>query len=221
MEKGMRYLANVAGVLLALVNNLAAQQPGDSPDRMTLNGLKRFAVNAKVQVSERATLQRIDEELLRSKMELAMRREGLSIVRDDDVRDGSAAQISLSYLVIEIGNHEGRPIGFAASSCLHAAQTVSIPRLSGARRPAYAVVPTWHSCSVLAGINDSYRDKILQNADEQIARFLNAWLTVNRPSPASPKFTPEPGVSESAAGGTRKLSAHSGRSEGQGTAEHE
>jgi hypothetical protein len=195
METGTRCLGNSAGFLLALVSSLPAQQPSDNPERMTLTGLRRFAVYAKVQVSERATLPRIDESLLRSKVELAMRREGISILSDHDVRDGSAAHISLSYLVTEISNNEGLPTGFAASSCLHAAQTVSLPRLSVTGRPAYAVVPTWHSCSIMAGDNGSYREKILQNADEQIARFLNAWLTVNKPSPAPSTFAPELGVS--------------------------
>jgi hypothetical protein len=196
METGIRYLAHSVGFLLVLSGNLLAQQRGDNPDRMTLTGLTRFGVYAKVQVSGGATLERIDEALLRSKVELAMRRAGIAIVRDDDVRDGSQAQISLSYLVIEISNNEGQPAGFAASSCLQAAQTVSLPRLSVAGRPAYAVVPTWRSCSIMAGLNDSYRDRILQNADEQIARFVNAWVTVNRPSPAPPPFNPELGVSE-------------------------
>jgi hypothetical protein len=58
---------------------------------------------------------------------------------------------------------------------------VSVPRLG---RYVYAVVPTWRSCGILAGDNQSYSDTILRNADEQIARFLDAWRTVNAPRPA-------------------------------------
>jgi hypothetical protein len=192
----IRNLVNSVGFPLALVSNLPAQQPGDDPQRMTLTGLKKFAVHAKVQVSDRATLQKIDESLLRTKVELAMRRKGISILSDDNVRDGDAAQISLSYLVIQTGSNAGQQTGFAASSCLHAAQTVSLPRLSVPGHPTYAVVPTWRSCGMMVGDDDSYRDKILQNADEQIARFLDAWLTVNAPSPAPPFMsTPQLGIS--------------------------
>lgn len=110
-----------------------------------------------------------------------MRPEGISVLGGGDVRDGSAAQISLLYLVIETRDKAGQETGFAASSCLHVAQTVSVPRLRLAGRPTYAVVPTWRSCGILVGDTQSYSDTILRNADEQIARFLTAWRAVNRP----------------------------------------
>jgi hypothetical protein len=195
MKKRTRYIVYSAGFPLALVGNLCAQQLGNDQQRMSLTALRSFAVHAKVQVSEPARLQPFDEALLRSKMELAMRREGMVIQGPDDVRDGSGAQISLLYLVIQIRDKVGHDAGFAAFSCLHASQTVRIPRLSVGGRITYTVAPTWSSCGAIVGDNDSYRDKILQNADEQIARFLKAWRTVNKATPAPPVLsTPELGV---------------------------
>jgi hypothetical protein len=163
---------------------------------MTLTGLSKFSVYAKVQLSRGTTLPRVDETLLRTRAELAMRQAGISILGSGDVRDGSAAQINLQYLVIATRDKAGREIGFAASACLHAVQTVSVPRLSVGGRLVYTMVPTWRSCGMLAGDDDSYRDTILRNADEQIARFLDAWRTVNRPRPAPPsRSTPELGIS--------------------------
>jgi hypothetical protein len=149
-----------------------------------------------VQLAESATLQRIDEGLLRTRLEQAMQREGMAVDRSRDVRDGSAAQISLVYLVAETRNQTGQVTGYAASSCLHAAQIVSVPRLTTERHIAYAVVPTWRNCGLLVGDSASFREAIYRNADQQIARFLEAWRSVNipRPVPAFP-VNPELGVS--------------------------
>jgi hypothetical protein len=148
-----------------------------------------------VHVSERATLERIDESLLRAKLELAMRREGISVQGPGDVRDGSQAQISLVYLVLETGNDAGREPGFAASSCLQASQLVTIPRLSKGRI-TYTVAPTWSSCGMIAGARESFTASILRNADQQIARFLDDWRVVNKSRPAAPVIgNPELGLS--------------------------
>src|SRR5688500_1800762 len=120
MKKRTRNLLNLLGLPLALVSDLRAQQPGDDPDRRTLTRLRTFAVHVQVHVSGRATLERIDESLLRAKLDLAMRREGISVQGPGDVRDGSQAQISLVYLVLETGNDASQGTGFAASSCLQA-----------------------------------------------------------------------------------------------------
>lgn len=195
MKKLTRNIVYLVGFPLVLASNLCAQQPGEDHQRISLIGLRRFGVHAKVQVSEPARLQPFDEALLRSKMELAMRREGMVVLGPDDVRDGSAAQINLLYVVIQIRDKADHETGFAASSCLHISQTVRIPRLSVAGRITYAVASTWSSCGIMAGDNGSFSSQILQNADEQIARFLKAWRAVNKPSPAPPVLsTPELGV---------------------------
>jgi hypothetical protein len=164
-----------AGLSLALASSAFSQQTVD-PQRMTLTGLKNFAVYARVQVSGQATLPAIDESHLRSKLEQEIRREGMSIVRGNDVRDGPGAHLSLLYLVLETRDRGGNEIGFAAFSCIQAEQTVSVTRLG---RYVYAVVPTWKSCGVLTGNTPAYRATIERNADEQIGRFLEAWRSVN------------------------------------------
>jgi hypothetical protein len=118
-------------------------------------------------------------------MESAMRREGISVQGPGDVRDGSQAQISLVYLVLETGNDTAGGSGFAASSCLQATQLVTIPRLSKGRI-TYTVAPTWSSCGMIVGARDSFRASILHNADQQIARFLSDWRMVNRSRPPPP-----------------------------------
>jgi hypothetical protein len=183
MNKRTRNLLNFLGFPLALVSNLRAQQPDDDPERRTLTNLRAFAVHAQVQVSQHATLDRIDESLLRAKVELAMRREGISVQGPGDVRDGSQAEISLVYLVLETGSRAGGGTGFAASSCLQASQLVTVPRLGAYH---YATAPTWSSCGMIVGARDSFRASILDNADEQIARFLSAWRAVNPSRPAPP-----------------------------------
>jgi hypothetical protein len=177
---------HLIGFSLTLLGNLLAQQADDNPQRMTLTGLRKFAAYARVQVSKGATLQSIDEQELRTRIELGMRREGISVDDGNAVRDGSGAQISLFYVVVETRDRSGQQTGFAASSCVEAVQTVSIPRLSVRGRLVYAVVPTWRSCGLLTGDTDSYKSTILQNADGQIARFLEAWRMVNPPPPAPP-----------------------------------
>jgi hypothetical protein len=188
----------LGGFSLVLVGGLSAQQAEDASQRKTLIGIRSFAVHARVQVSERAGLEPLDETLLRGKLELPMRREGIVIQGPNDIRDGSAAYVSLLYVVVGIKDSAGQGTGFAASSCLQASQLVRIPRLSVGGRITYAVAPTWSSCAVLVGDHDSYRNQILQNADEQIARFLKAWRAVNTPPAAPPVLSnPELGFRES------------------------
>ena len=78
------------GLSLGLVANLVAQTEAET-QRATLTGLRSFAVYARVQLSQSATLQRIDERVLRNKIEDALRREGIVIQTRSDVRDGSQA----------------------------------------------------------------------------------------------------------------------------------
>jgi hypothetical protein len=193
MPNVIRCPLNFLGFSLVLVGNLLAQQPDDDPQRRTLTGLKNFAVYARVQLPEGATLPAIDENRLRGKIEQEIRREGMSIVGGNDVRDGPGARLSLLYLVAETRDKAGQQTGFAAFSCLQAEQTVCVPRLG---RYVYAVVPTWRSCGVLAGNTESYSGTIERNADQQIERFLDAWRTVNAPPPPPPlRPTPELGIS--------------------------
>jgi hypothetical protein len=166
---------------LVLGGNLVAQEGHDDPQQRTLVGLKNFAVHAQVQLSEGTTLPSIDQNRLRSKMEQAIRQEGMTIVRGNDVRDGPGAHLSLLYIVIETRDRAGQEAGFAAFSCLQAEQTVNVPRLG---RYVYAVAPTWRSCGIVAGDTGSYTGTIQRNADTQIARFLSAWRGVNPPRPA-------------------------------------
>lgn len=190
MSNAVRILLSVAGLWLGLAGQLPAQQAVDDPQRMTLTGLRNFAIYARVQRSEKATLPAIDERRLRSKIEREIRREGMKIVDANDVRDGPGAHLTLLYLVAETRDKAGEQTGFAAFSCLQAEQTVSVPRLG---RYVYAVVPTWRSCGLLAGDARSYSETIDRNADQQILRFLEAWRSVNAPPPpAAPPSTPEP-----------------------------
>lgn len=182
---------------LGLAIDLSAQQP-DDPQRVTLLGLRAIAAHAQVRVAKHATLEPLDEGLLRTKLEQALRQEGIVVQKAADVRDGSAAQISLVYVVISMGDQSGAETRFAASSCLHASQYVRIPRLEPGGRIAYTVAPTWSSCGIVAGDIGSYRQAILLNADEQIARFLAAWRAVNAPGPAPPvESQPESGLARS------------------------
>jgi hypothetical protein len=190
MNTRTRNLLGLLGFSLALVSDLPAQQPDDDPKRRTLTHLRTFAVDAQVHVSPRATLDTIAESLLRARLEQAMRREGISVQGPGDVRDGSQAQLSLVYLVLETGSEAGGEAGFAASFCLQVSQLVTIPRLGAYH---YAMAPTWSSCGMIVGGRDSFRANIFQNADQQIARFLSEWRKVNpsRPAPA-PTVTANP-----------------------------
>jgi hypothetical protein len=178
----------VFGLSLLLAGNLPAQEGQDDPQRRTLVGLRNFAVHARVQLSEPTTLPAIDQNRLRSRMEQAIRQEGMTIVRGNDIRDGPGAHLSLLYLVIETRDRAGQETGFAAFSCLQAEQTVNVPRLG---RYVYAVAPTWRSCAILAGDTESYSGTIERNADKQITRFLAAWRMVNPPrrAPSVPSNT--------------------------------
>jgi hypothetical protein len=176
-------------ISLALAGNVLGQETDAETQRASLTGLRTFAVYVRVQLSDSATLPVIDESLLRVKLQSALGRDGIAVVESNDVRDGSGANLSLLYLVLETRGQTGETTGFAASSCLQAAQTVRIPRLTTAKYIAYAVVPTWRSCGLLAGGTRGYRDTILQNADEQITRFLRAWQRVNAPRPTPPSVS--------------------------------
>jgi hypothetical protein len=193
----MKHLVNWFGFALALVSTLNGQQVADEPQRMTLTNLKTFAVHSNIQISKRATLAELDEDVLRTKIESAMQREGIVVQGADDVRDGSAAQVSLLYLVVQMRDTAGNQFGFAASSCLHVSQMVRIPRLSVRGRITYTVAPTWSSCGIVVGDSASYKNRILQNADEQIARWLVAWRAVNKSPPRPPPAyaNPQLGIS--------------------------
>jgi hypothetical protein len=186
-------------IVLALSLGLAARLAGQTEaetQRATLAGLRKLAVYARVQLPPGANLQPVDESALRSRMERALRRENISIDTRTDVRDGSQASVDLLYMVMEIRHKPGEASQFAASSCLQASQMVRIPRLTTATHIAYAVVSTWRSCGLLAGHTAGFGPSVLRNADEQIARFLEAWRRVNLPppAPASP-INPETRVS--------------------------
>ncbi|HEX2141913.1 MAG TPA: hypothetical protein VHK28_06500 [Candidatus Limnocylindria bacterium] len=187
MYNTMRIPASITAFSLALASNLGAQEAED-PQRVTLLGLRHIAAHAKVQVARQATLDPVDDAVLRTRLEQALRQEGIVVQEHKDVRDGSAGQISLVYTVISMADASGRETRFAASSCLHASQYVRIPRLERGGRVAYTVAPTWSSCGIVAGSTDSYRNAILLNADEQIARFLEAWRSVNPRGSAAPRI---------------------------------
>jgi hypothetical protein len=189
MRNGIRSLVSLAGLGLVLAGNLSAQRIDAETQRATLTGLKNLAVYARVQLSPSATLQRIDESLLRGRIEGALRREGISIDARNDVRDGSQASVDLLYMVMQTKDKNGQAVGFAASACLQASQMVRIPRLTTPKHIAYAVVSTWRSCGLLVGDTASFRPTILQNADEHITRFIDAWRFANAPPP-DPGFPP-------------------------------
>jgi hypothetical protein len=174
------------GLSLGLVANLVAQTEAET-QRATLTGLRSFAVYARVQLSQSATLPRIDETVLRNKIEDALRREGIRVQTRNDMRDGSQASLDLLYMVIQTKDTSGHALGFAASSCLQASQMVRIPRLTTPKHIAYAVVSTWRSCGLLVGDSASLGPTILQNADEHIIRFIDAWRFANTPPP-DPRF---------------------------------
>ena len=173
----------VLGILLLRAPDLAAQTEAET-QRATLTGLRSFGVHASVQFSQGATLEPIDERVLRDRVEDALRREGIVIQTRSDVRDGSQASLDLLYVVMQTKDTAGRALGFAASSCLQASQMVRIPRLTTPTHIAYAVVSTWRSCGLLVGDSASFRPTLVQNADQQLARFLEAWRRVNLPPPA-------------------------------------
>jgi len=175
----------LAGFFLILATQLSAQD--DDPQRMTLTGLRHFAVHARVQLSGGTSLERIEERGLREKLESGIRQAGIGVVGDNDVRDGTQAEIGLQYLVIGTRNQPGGGSGFVASSCIEAAQLVKLQRVTRSGAPVYAVVPTWRSCGFVLGDSGSYRRRIGENADQQIDRFIRAWRQVNAPpSPSHP-----------------------------------
>ena len=183
----MRSSVIVLGLTLLRAADLAAQTEAET-QRATLTGLRSFGVHASVQLSQGATLERIEERVLRDRIGAALRREGIMIQTRSDVRDGSQASLDLLYVVMQTKDTAGHALGFAASSCLQASQMVRIPRLTTPKHIAYAVVSTWRSCGLLVGDSASFGRTMLQNADQQLARFLEAWRRVNLPppGPASP-----------------------------------
>jgi hypothetical protein len=191
----MRSSLIVLGFLLLRTADLAGQTEAET-QRATLTGLRSFGVHASVQLSQGATLEAIDERVLRDRVGDALRREGIAIQTRSDVRDGSQASLDLLYVVMQTKDTAGHALGFAASSCLQASQMVRIPRLTTPKHIAYAVVSTWRSCGLLVGDSASFGRTMLQNADQQLVRFLEAWRRVNLPppAPASP-VSPETRVS--------------------------
>jgi len=181
--------------LLLRTADLAGQTEAET-QRATLTGLRSFGVHASVQLSQGATLEPIEEKVLRDRIGDALRREGIAIQTRSDVRDDSQASLDLLYVVMRTKGTAGHALGFAASSCLQASQMVRIPRLTTPKHIAYAVVSTWRSCGLLVGDSASFGRTMLQNADQQLARFLEAWRRVNLPppAPASP-VSPETRVS--------------------------
>ncbi len=179
----MRSSVVLLGLSLLRAADLAAQSEAET-QRFTLTGLRNFGVYASVQLSRDATLERIDERVLRGRIEDALRREGIMIQTRSDVRDGSQASLDLLYVVMQTKDTAGHGLGFAASSCLQASQMVRIPRLTTPKHIAYAVVSTWRSCGLLVGDSASFGRTLVQNADQQLARFLEAWRRVNLPPPA-------------------------------------
>jgi hypothetical protein len=99
----------------------------------------------------------------------------MSVHAANDVRNGTQAAVGLQYLVVGTPDVWGRKSGFAASFCVEASQLVRLQRITATGAPVYAVVPTWRSCGMLVGDTVSFRGTILRNADEQIARFIQAW----------------------------------------------
>jgi len=191
----MRSSLIVLGFLLLRTADLAGQTEAET-QRATLTGLRSFGVHASVQLSQGATLEPIEEKVLRDRIGDALRREGIAIQTRSDVRDGSQASLDLLYVVMQTKDTAGHALGFAASSCLQASQMVRIPRLTTPKHIAYAVVSTWRSCGLLVGDSASFGRTMLQNADQQLVRFLEAWRRVNLPppAPASP-VSPETRVS--------------------------
>ena len=192
MRNGIGTLLSLVVLSLGWEGNLFAQRIDAETQRATLTALRKFAVYARVQLSQGATVPPIDESVLRSRIENALQRESIAIDTRTDVRDGSQASLDLLYLVMQTKGTDGRA-GFAASSCLQVSQMVRIPRLTTSKHIAYAVVSTWRSCGLLVGDSASFGPTILQNADQQLGRFVQAWRVVNQPPPASPP-PPTPGL---------------------------
>jgi hypothetical protein len=191
MRTGARPFLGFVVLALGFTASLSAQQIDAETQRATLKGLKEFAVYARVQLTREATLQRVDEAALRGRIENALRRVGMVIDTRNDVRDGSQASVDLLYMVMETKDKKGQATGYAASSCLQVSQMVRIPRLTTPKHIAYAVVSTWRSCGLLVGDTASFAPTVLQNADEHMARFIDAWRAANAPppDPGFPKAT--------------------------------
>jgi hypothetical protein len=181
MRNGIRALLSLAVLAVPSAGKLLAQRIDAETQRATLTDLRNLAVYARVQLSQSATFPVIDESGLRTRIETALRREGITIDTRTDVRDGSQASLDLLYIVMQTRN--GKATGFAASSCLQVSQMVRIPRLTTPKHIAYAVVPTWRSCGLLVGDSASLGPTILQNADEHMTRFIDAWRFANAPPP--------------------------------------
>ncbi len=202
MPNRIKILLGLFALSLGPAGQLIAQRIDSDTQRATLTGLRNFAVHARVQLPRSTALQLVEESILRGRIEGALRREGISIETRTDLRDGSQASLDLLYMVMETRDTSGRSIGFAASSCLQVSQMVRIPRLTTPKHIAYAVVSTWRSCGLLVGDTASFTRTILQNADEHITRFIDAWRFANAPPP-DPSFPALPEL------GSRTLSRES------------
>jgi hypothetical protein len=189
MPTRINILLGLLALSLGPAGQLVAQRIDSETQRATLTGLRNFAVHARVQLPPGAALQRVEESVLRSRIEGTLRREGISIESRNDVRDGSQASLDLLYMVMETRDTSGRSLGFAASSCLQVSQMVRIPRLTTPKHIAYAVVSTWRDCGLLVGDSASFGPTLLQNADEHLIRFIDAWRFANAP-PRDPELPP-------------------------------
>src|SRR5215211_7302185 len=76
IDTAMRSSVIVLGLSLLRAADLAAQTEAET-QRATLIGLRSFGVHASVQLSRDATLERIDEQVLRARIEDALRGEGI------------------------------------------------------------------------------------------------------------------------------------------------
>ena len=194
MPRSPRASSFLVGLFLTLSAVLSAQQSDDDPQQKTLNGLRIFAVHARVQLSDPAALPAVDEALLRSRLEDAIQRAGMQVQKANDVRNGTQAEVGLQYLVVSTRDQWGRTSRFAASSCIEVSQLVRLQRITPTGAPVYAVVPTWRKCGMLVGDNVSFSGTILRNADEQIARFIGAWRMANAPRRTAPTSDSHGGV---------------------------
>jgi len=184
MATTFRVLLSFVLLFLGLFASVLGQQPESDPQQRTLTGLRTFAAHARVQGADPAALPAIDESVLRSRLEDGIRRAGIQVQQANDVRNGTQAEVGLQYLVVALPDSWGRPSSFAASACIEASQLVQLQRITPTGAPVYAVVPTWRSCGVLVGDKVSFTGTILRNADQQIARFIQAWRKANaRPGP--------------------------------------
>jgi hypothetical protein len=173
----VRPLLRLAALPIALAGSLWGQSDGGMD--ATLGGLTGFAVFIDLQLEEGTNLHSIDENELRTKLELALRREAIRVLSQDEYRkDPAAPGLRLRYVAMGITNKAGEATGFAASGSLEVLQLVTLQR-SNAISGRSTVTPTWRHGGIFVGSTDSFRSSILTDADKRIASFLNAWFTAN------------------------------------------